>query len=135
MTNIKIAIVDDHKLYRETFKKLIQRITFCQIVAEATNGLEFLSKLEEVVPDVVFMDVKMPVMNGISATRRALEMHPQMKVVGLSIFEDEEYEISICHAGAVAFCRKDLDQNDFQHLILNLFNENKQTKTTLQWKK
>lgn len=125
MTKVKIAIVDDHKLYRETLKLLIEKLNACKIISEASNGEEFLMQLDKIVPDIVFMDVKMPIMNGIIATKEALKIHPKMKVIGLSMLEDQEYIDQIKKAGAISYLKKDQGEKEFRRLIMNIIDNTK----------
>ena len=105
---IKIMIVDDHEIFRSGLKLLINRLKYGRVIAEVTNGKEFLDILELDMPDIVLMDIEMPVMNGIEATRKALEQYPDLKIIALTMFNDEEYVESMLNAGVKGFLLKSI---------------------------
>ena len=88
---MKIYIVDDHKLFREGLKLLLSTQDFINHIYEASNGKEFVENLSFVDCDVVLMDIEMPKMNGIEATEAALRIKPDLKVIVLSMYGDEQY--------------------------------------------
>ena len=104
---IKIALVDDHALFRNGLRGLIDGIDGCQVVAEASDGTEFLESKEAMAADVVFMDIAMPTLSGDKATALALERNPQLKIICLSMFGDEKYYSRMVEAGAKGFLLKD----------------------------
>ncbi|MDX9705902.1 MAG: response regulator transcription factor [Weeksellaceae bacterium] len=89
MQNLSILLVDDHKLFRAGLKLLLENITYIHRVDEAENGIQCLNFIQQSNPDIVFMDIEMPEMDGITATRKALELFPDMKKIALSIYGDE----------------------------------------------
>ena len=104
---IKIALVDDHTLFRNGLRGLISGQRNCRVVAEASDGAEFLESAEALSADVVFMDIAMPTLSGDKATAMALERRPDLKVICLSMFGDEEYYSRMVEAGAKGFLLKD----------------------------
>lgn len=108
MKKNKIIIVDDHKIFRDGIRSLISIEGIADVVAEAKDGKEFLELLEKHEPDLVLMDISMPVMDGIEATKRALEMNPELKFLALSSFGDEEYYYKMIDAGVKGFILKDV---------------------------
>lgn len=106
MKKLKIYIVDDHKLFREGLKLLLSTQDFVQHIYEASNGLEFVENLNMVACDVALVDVEMPVMNGIEATREAIRLHPELKIIVLSMYGDEQYYYQMIDAGAKGFVLK-----------------------------
>lgn len=104
---IRIALVDDHSLFRNGMKMLLAACPDFEVVADAGSGEEFLSILEEVKPDVVFMDYAMPGLNGAETTARALELYPDLKVITLSMFGDNAYYSHMVSVGAKGFLLKD----------------------------
>ena len=104
---IRIALVDDHSLFRHGLKMLLSSRKDFEVVAEAGNGVEFLSLLGEKRPDVVFMDYSMPEMNGAETTRQALAQMPDLKVITLSMFGDNAYYSNMVASGAKGFLLKD----------------------------
>ncbi len=106
MQKLKIYLVDDHKLFREGLKLLLSTQDFVHHIYEASNGREFLENLSFVDCDVVLMDIEMPEINGIDATREALKIKPDLKIIVLSMYGDEQYYYQMIDAGAKGFMLK-----------------------------
>lgn len=106
MKKLKIYLVDDHKLFREGLKLLLSTQDFVQYIYEASSGQEFIENLAYVDCDVVLMDIEMPEMNGIEATRQAMRMRPELKIIVLSMYGDEQYYYQMIDAGAKGFILK-----------------------------
>ena len=118
MDTIRIALVDDHALFRNGLKLLLDNTNNLKVVAEAANGKEFVDQLTpDNAPDVVLMDISMPMMNGIEATREAIRIAPQMKIIALSMFGEEEYYYEMINAGAKGFLLKNSDIADVLNAI------------------
>jgi DNA-binding NarL/FixJ family response regulator len=103
---IKIIIVDDHPLFREGMKLLIEREGIGEIIAEAKNGQAFLDLLKTHQPDLVLMDVEMPVMDGLEATRLALAIRPGLKILLITMYYEREYHSALINSGAMGFVLK-----------------------------
>jgi len=106
MKKIRVLIVDDHTLVREGIRALLALAANIEVVGEAANGKEALEKTRELAPDVVLMDLAMPVMGGLEATRRIRREFPETKVLALTQYDDSEYVIPIIEAGACGFVTK-----------------------------
>jgi len=104
-----VTLVDDHQLFREGLKLLLNENPNIDKIYQAANGVEFLGQLEKNMPDVVLMDINMPVMDGVEATQKALTKWPQLKVIALSMYGDDEYYIKMIEAGARGFILKNSD--------------------------
>ena len=104
---IRIALVDDHSLFRRGLRMLLSTHPDFEVVAEASSGEEFLELLPQAQPDVVFMDYSMPGLNGAQTTEQALKLCPDMKVITLSMFGDNIYYTRMVEAGAKGFLLKD----------------------------
>jgi DNA-binding NarL/FixJ family response regulator len=102
----KIILVDDHKIFRDSIKSLITIEEIAEIIAEAGNGVEFLKLLKKHQPDLVLMDISMPQMDGVEATIEALKINPEIKILALSSFGDEEYYYKMINAGVKGFVLK-----------------------------
>lgn len=107
MKGVKIVLVDDHALFRNGLKGLISMREGYEVVAEAGDGGEFLDMLPTMEADVVFMDISMPNVGGEEATRKALSLCPDLKIVTLSMFGEESYYTRMVEAGAKGFLLKD----------------------------
>ncbi|KPL71211.1 LuxR family transcriptional regulator [Ornatilinea apprima] len=105
---IRILLVDDQSLFREGMKTLLSVQEDFDVVGEAANGEEALRLAARYQPDVVLMDVRMPVMDGIQATRRLQETLPECKVIVLTTFEDDDNVFEGLRAGAVGYLLKDV---------------------------
>ena len=106
MKKIKVLIVDDHTLVRAGIRSLLSLVSDIDVVGEASDGKEALSKVGHLKPDVVLMDLAMPVMGGLEATRRLRRNFPGIKVLALTQYDDSEYVIPIIEAGASGFVTK-----------------------------
>lgn len=117
-----IIIVDDHLLFRESMKLFIEKEGFGQVIAEAQDGLEFLECLKNKHPDLVIMDIEMPYMDGIEATRQALKIYPDLKILLLSMLgEQVEFDI-ILRSGATAHILKSSGKREFEKVLKKLIN-------------
>jgi len=103
----KIVLVDDHNLFRDGLKYVLGQTDNLRVIAEASNGLEFLDIIQETLPDIVLMDISMPRMNGIEATTKAIKQYPNLKIIALTMFGDENYCYSMLQAGARGFVLKE----------------------------
>jgi len=124
MDNLSIILVDDHKLFREGLKSLMENFTYIGQVQEASNGREFLQLLDKSTPDVVFMDIEMPEMDGIRATRKAIDAFPDLNVVALSMYGNENYYTQMINAGAKGFILKNSGIQDVENAIQNVMSGN-----------
>jgi len=109
---IRILLADDHAVVRDGVRALLEKQTDMAVVAEAADGREAAQLAEELLPDVVVMDIGMPNLNGIDATRRILAAHPQIGVVILSMHQDESYVLRSLKAGAKGYLLKDSLRSD-----------------------
>jgi DNA-binding NarL/FixJ family response regulator len=106
MSRIKVLIVDDHTLMREGIRALLDLDADFEVVGEAANGKEAVEKVRELLPDVVLMDLAMPVMTGPEATRRIRKEFPQIKILALTQHESSEYVVPMIRLGAQGFVTK-----------------------------
>jgi DNA-binding NarL/FixJ family response regulator len=106
MENIKIALVDDHALFRYGLKTLLDAQPKYKIISEASNGKEFIDQLTKNIPDIVLMDISMPVMDGVEATQLALLKAPDLRIIALSMFGEEDYYFKMINAGVKGFLLK-----------------------------
>jgi DNA-binding NarL/FixJ family response regulator len=105
---IRVLLVDDQALFREGLETLLSVHRDIQVVGQASNGQEAIEVAAQVQPDVVLMDVRMPILNGVRATRRLKRAQPQCMVIVLTTFDDDEYVFDALRAGAVGYLLKDV---------------------------
>ena len=122
---INIIIVDDHSLFRNGMKLLLTNAGNFNVMAEASNGIEFLELLTKHIPDIVLMDIDMPEMDGIEATTKALEKFPRLKVICLSMYGEEEYYYKMIEAGVSGFMLKNSDINEVKTAITSVHSGGK----------
>lgn len=108
---IKLLIADDHTLFRKGFIRLISLDDRFEVVGEAENGKEATELVHRLEPDIVLMDIGMPVLNGLEATRRIKKEFPHIRVVILSAFDNEKYMHQVIQAGAHGYLLKTVDAN------------------------
>ena len=114
---IRLLLVDDQRLLREGMRILLELEPDLKVAGEASNGVEALARYAELRPDVVLMDVKMPEMDGVAATRQLLIDHPEAKVVILTTFDDDEYVFEGIRAGALGYLLKALSGEELAESI------------------
>jgi two-component system response regulator NreC len=106
MQKIRVLLVDDHAILREGIKALLEKQDNIEVVAEATNGREAIPKVAQFHPDVVVLDISMPLMDGLEATRQMKREEPDVKVLILTMHDDEEYFFQLLRAGASGYVTK-----------------------------
>ena len=109
---IKILIVDDHAIVRQGLHALIEAQEGLEVVAEAENGRDAVQKAHDLVPDVVLMDIAMPILNGIEATRQIKRLNPGVKVLALTMYNDESYIFQILKSGASGYLIKECSASE-----------------------
>ena len=119
---IQVALVDDHQLFRSGINFIISDTDDIEIAFEASNGKEFLENLEYYKPDLVLMDINMPVIDGVEATRLALEKMPDLKVLVLSMFGEVDYYNTMIDLGVKGFILKDIDNEELIDAIRKVNN-------------
>ena len=112
----RALVVDDQELVRAGFRLILERAGM-EVVGEAADGVESLEQADATSPSVVLMDVRMPGMDGIEATRRLLAAHPEARVLALTTFDLDEYVYAAVRAGASGFLLKDVPPDDLIHAI------------------
>lgn len=104
-----IAIIDDHQLFREGVKRILDFEKTFEVIAEGDDGSEAVAIVEKHRPDVVIMDINMPTLNGVEATRQLIETYPNTRVIILSIHDDENYVQHALKTGACGYLLKEMD--------------------------
>jgi DNA-binding NarL/FixJ family response regulator len=114
---VRLMIVDDHAVVRAGLHRLLEQSTDIRVVAEAVDGAEALVRMAEQEPDVVLMDLSMPGMDGIEATRRIVSRWPHVRVVALTSFSDRERVLAMLDAGAAGYVLKDSSPDELVRAI------------------
>ena len=105
-TTISVVVADDHEIFRQGFKTMIGRYDELEVVGEAENGKELVQLVASLQPDLAFVDIKMPLMDGIDATREIASLSTGTRVIALSMFSDDVYVIDMLQAGASGYVLK-----------------------------
>jgi DNA-binding NarL/FixJ family response regulator len=109
---IRVLVADDHPFYREGVRAMLTALPETEVIGEAATGDEVIAKAAELQPDVILMDIKMPEINGIEATRRILGASPHIRVLVLTMFDDDESVFAAMRAGARGYLLKDATLDD-----------------------
>ena len=117
MNAIRVLLVDDQSLFRAGMRKLLAGQPDIEIVGEAANGAEALQRAAALAPDVILMDVRMPVLDGVEATRRLQQVQPASRVLLFTTFDDDAYIFDGLRAGAAGYLLKDADLADVARAI------------------
>ena len=119
---LTLLIVDDHKIFRDGLKLLLKQFPFVGEIEEASDGKEFLDGLESGFPGIVLMDINMPVVGGIEATKEALKRYPELKIIVLTTFHDEDYVEQMMMAGVEGYMLKRSTSEEFEEALLKVKN-------------
>lgn len=118
---IKVLIADDHLFYREGVRTLLSTAEAIEIVGEASNGQEVVTRAAELEPHIVLMDLKMPGLNGIDATRQIVQKQPKVGILVVTMFDDDESVFAVMRAGARGYILKDADQEELVRAITAVY--------------
>jgi len=117
MDKIKVLLADDHPVVREGLRTMLATVPDIEVVAEASDGLEAIDKVNECHPDVVLMDLRMPNMDGLEATKRIRSQLSSTAVIVLTIYDNDAYIVDAVRAGAVGYLLKDTSRDLLIHAI------------------
>lgn len=115
---IKVLIADDHVFYREGVRALLNNVPEVEVVGEANNGEEAITQAKALQPNVILMDLNMPGMNGIDATRKIHEAHSSIGVLVITMFDDDDSVFAAMRAGARGYLLKDADKDEVVRAIV-----------------
>ncbi len=122
---IKVFIADDHQLFIEGVKALIRDNSDVTLIGEAENGADLLEQLKTKKPDVILIDINMPVMNGIEATKKIREQYPDIRVLALTMFDDTAHVSEIMKAGASGYLLKNTGKAELIGAITKVYGGEK----------
>ena len=120
MSKIKIAIADDYKIFREGLKVGLSADEGLEVLLEADNGEELLKGLETQTPDVIIMDLKMPIMDGLEATKVVRKKYPSIKVLVVSMYDDDKFIIHLMENGANGYLLKNAEPDEIRRSIYSV---------------
>jgi DNA-binding NarL/FixJ family response regulator len=121
MPKIKVLVVDDHTIVRHGIYALLGLMSDIELVGEAVNGREALEKVRKLMPDIVLMDIAMPLMDGLEATRRISKEFPRTKVIALTQYDDREFVFPVIEAGARGFISKTAASSELASAIRSVY--------------
>jgi DNA-binding NarL/FixJ family response regulator len=123
MGKIKLAIADDHKIFRNGLKATLEDCADFDLVIEASNGKQLLGMLTDIKPDVILMDIKMPEMDGIQTTTAIKQKYKDVKVLALSMFNEDKYIVDMMKAGASGYLLKNAEPEEIIEAISTVFHK------------
>jgi two-component system, NarL family, invasion response regulator UvrY len=119
---IRLVIVDDHRMMRETWKMILQRNPRIEVIAECASGEEAIQCADAQHPDVMLMDINMAPVNGFEATRKIAKAHPEIKIIGLSINNQPTYARNLMQLGAKGYVTKNSPSDEMMEAIQIVFD-------------
>jgi DNA-binding NarL/FixJ family response regulator len=122
IAGIKVIIADDHEIFRDGLRFMLQKQKDIELVAEAEDGRELIEHIKTHSPDVVITDVKMPRMDGTAATRHIAEHYPNVGVIALTMFDEEDLIVDMLEAGAKGYLLKNADKEEIVEAIKSVCN-------------
>ncbi|MBC8447960.1 MAG: response regulator transcription factor [Chloroflexi bacterium] len=117
MSPIRVLIADDHRLFRQGLRGICETMGRFEVVGEAANGQEVVDLARQLKPDVVLMDIRMPVLDGVQATGFIAEYAPSVRVIILTMYRQESYVFEAIKAGARGYLLKDIDEQEFVEAV------------------
>ena len=120
MSTIKIAIADDYKIFREGLKVGFSTDENLEVIMEADNGEDLLKALETITPDVIIMDLKMPIMDGMEATKAVRKKYPNIKVLVVTMYDDDKFIIHLMENGANGYLLKNTEPDEIRKAIYSV---------------
>jgi DNA-binding NarL/FixJ family response regulator len=117
MEKIKVLIADDHGVIREGLMAMLQTIDVIDVVGEAKHGMDAVEKTKKLLPDVILMDLRMPFMNGVEATRQIKREFPHIGIIALTMNEEQQHIFDLVRAGATGYLLKDSDSSQIVDAI------------------
>lgn len=123
-SHLKVLVVDDHDVVRMGICSLIDAMPGVRVIGQGASGEQALSLARELRPDIVIMDIRMPGIGGLEATRRLLLANPGLKVIVVSVFTDDTYPVQLLKAGAMGYITKQTDREEMQRALQSVIQGN-----------
>ena len=114
---IRLVLADDHRMFRQGLRELLERKTAYTIVGEATTGREALAKVATLQPDILLLDIQMPELDGVAVARQLCESHPEVKIIMLTMYRQDQHLLGAIKAGARGYLLKDADGEELIAMI------------------
>lgn len=121
--SIRLVIADDHEIFRDGLALMLSKHQDVVLAGQAENGKELLRLVDDVRPDVVMTDIKMPGMDGIEATKLLIQRYPDLKIIALSMFDEENLIVDMLEAGAKGYLLKNADKQEILDAINNVYED------------
>lgn len=122
-TPINIILADDHEIFRDGFRVMLSKIPAINLMAEAPNGEELIKLARKLHPDVIVTDIKMPVIDGIKATKQLVTEFPSIGIIALSMFDEEDLVIDMLEAGAKGYLLKNAQKDEIINAIKSVYKD------------
>lgn len=113
----RLLLADDHRMFRQGLRELIERKTDFVVVGEATTGREVLAQVEALRPDIVLLDIQMPELDGVAVARQLAQSHPEVKIIMLTMYRQDQHLFEAIRAGARGYLLKDADAEELLDVI------------------
>jgi DNA-binding NarL/FixJ family response regulator len=123
LLKMDVIVTDDHNIFRTGIKSILSHIDFVATISEAENGRQAIEIMHEKKHQVIFMDICMPVMDGISATRCVLRDFPDTKIIALTMYEDQRHVIEMIESGASGYLIKNTDDDEIRSALIQVMND------------
>jgi DNA-binding NarL/FixJ family response regulator len=114
---VRLLLADDHRMFRQGLRELLERKTHFQVVGEAQTGREVLAQIATLRPDIVLLDIQMPELDGISVARQLAEEHPEIKIIMLTMYRQDQHLLEAIKAGIKGYLLKDADAEELIKVI------------------
>ncbi|QEC65999.1 response regulator transcription factor [Panacibacter ginsenosidivorans] len=114
---IKVVLADDHEIFRDGMKLMLSKFPEISLAGDASNGRELIKLVDAIQPDIVITDIKMPLMDGVEATKYIIQHHPEIGVIALSMFDEISLIVEMLEAGASGYLVKDCDKAEIKEAI------------------
>lgn len=119
---VRIVLADDHEIFRDGFRIMLKKQKEIQLVGEAENGRELIQITESLNPDVIITDIKMPIMDGINATRKLSQLYPDKSIIAFSMFDEDSLIVDMLEAGARGYLLKNAAKTEVFDAIKTVYN-------------